>query len=259
MPLAPLEVRDGDRAGEGGVERDRDDHGVTRPTTLWTVRAAYHPMRPASPGFETERAATSGREPEQPPAGADLDPAEHLPRRTGSDSRDRRDDALGQRLTRSARRVGAAPRRRAAAARGRTEARPSRTLRPRATASTRRYWRARRRGASARSALRCDARRAAEDRRVDRRAVAAHGRDLAPAGVVGVARLDAEDARDDAEQVVPGVERRGRRRSSPSTWRTAVRTAGIAHRRRARAASRRGRSSTRRARRGRRGGRSASR
>src|SRR5262249_50860076 len=59
VPLAALEVRNGQRAIDGGVERDGDDH-ETQPHMWWRVRRVYQPARPASPGRETERAATSG-------------------------------------------------------------------------------------------------------------------------------------------------------------------------------------------------------
>src|SRR5205085_10743251 len=49
-------------------------------------------------------------------------------------------------------------------------------------------------------------RRIAEHDRVQRVARAAHRRDLAPAGRTGMSRLDADQAREAAAQIVPGVE-----------------------------------------------------
>ena len=108
---------------------------------------------------------------------------------------------------------GRAARRRGATTRS-TSGRPTRTTRrraPRRRARRRRPYggsRARRRGPAwttddavarqapgeqpARSVLRCLARRAAEDGRVDRQAAPARGRDLRPAGGRGVAGLDAD-------------------------------------------------------------------
>ena len=49
--------------------------------------------------------------------------------------------------------------------------------------------------------------RTAEDHRIDRVPGTTHCSDLAPARVAGVTRLDADDARHDAEEIVPGVHR----------------------------------------------------
>src|SRR5207302_5592019 len=59
VPLAPLEVRDGQRPVERGVEGDGDDH-QNQPAKWWTARPAYQSTLPKRPGRETERAATSG-------------------------------------------------------------------------------------------------------------------------------------------------------------------------------------------------------
>ena len=141
MPLAPLEVRDGDRAGERGVERDRDDHGRDQADDVVDctprVPARRGPRDPASrPSARDERrasrAAARPRRPAPRPS--------TCPRRTGSD------DAAGA-TTRSVsgtpdahdgseRRRGDERERRAAV----RELDAARTPGPRATASTCRYW-----------------------------------------------------------------------------------------------------------------------
>src|SRR5262249_51113550 len=62
VPLPALEVRDGDRPREGGVESDGHNQ-VKRPPMSFTVRVAYHVTRPTTPGFATDREATSDLRP----------------------------------------------------------------------------------------------------------------------------------------------------------------------------------------------------
>src|SRR4029079_4936246 len=63
VALAALEVRDGQRAVDRRVHGDRDDQGENHPAMWCSVRVAYQPARPARPGRETEREATSGTAP----------------------------------------------------------------------------------------------------------------------------------------------------------------------------------------------------
>src|SRR5262249_13426039 len=62
VALPALEVRDSDRAVDGRIQRDGDDH-EKRPPMLWSVRLPYQPNRPARFGRATEREATSDRLP----------------------------------------------------------------------------------------------------------------------------------------------------------------------------------------------------
>ena len=63
---------------------------------MWcSVRLAYQPARPASPGRSTEREATSVDSPTSFAALKDLHPPERLTPRTGSDTRDG-DHTVGQ-------------------------------------------------------------------------------------------------------------------------------------------------------------------
>ena len=59
MALAALEVRHGQRPIDRRVHGDGDDH-ETQPHMWCRVRVAYQPTRPATPGRDTEREATSG-------------------------------------------------------------------------------------------------------------------------------------------------------------------------------------------------------
>ena len=232
------------------------DHGATR-ATWCAVRLAYQPIRPATPGRATERDATSGRCAEQPLAGPDL----------------RRGRAPAPAARAARRRPARRPARRAAGRRGRRARSGSAATSATRLAPVRRA--APRVGA--RRADRVDdavlrepageqrlqvgvalrARRAAEDRRVDRDARAARGRDLRPAGAARVAGLDADHAGDDAEQVVPGVQRAAAGDRVVALGARSSRTTGIciATRREQRHVARA--RDVRRARRARRGGRSA--
>jgi len=58
VPLAALEVRDRQRPVDRRIDRDRHDH-ENHPAMWCSVRRAYQPARPASPGRATEREAMS--------------------------------------------------------------------------------------------------------------------------------------------------------------------------------------------------------
>ena len=168
--------------------------------------SAYHRSRPPSPGRGTDRAATSGLVPSSVwPSQTSTRPS-RCPRTTGSDT------AVGA-MTRS------------------TSGCPVRTTRTsgfdatsgdRLAAPADRGLRVRRADgrASTCGTARRPTRAAARDRHFAARASGCRGsprrscspcranrRDLAPAGVVGVAGLDADQAGHDAEQVVPRVHR----------------------------------------------------
>ena len=175
----------------------------TQPHMLCAVRPTYQPARSSVLGFETEREATSGERAISRAPVVDPHLAQLLALAHRQVDADRRHDALDERRpTRTARtqrprsderelprpyglgtRVGAA----GGDDRGHAEARkpPVQELDE--------------------IAVPYRARRAADDRRVDGHARAAHGGDLRPAGCGRVTRLDADDAGVGAEQVVPGV------------------------------------------------------
>ena len=207
MALPALEVRHGERAVDCGVERDGDDHratamrrsdpAATRPgQTWWTVRPAYQPNRAGRPGRATALAATSGRCPSSRVARPHLDAPDDLPAPHRQVERRRARSPSGRAAGRGARRAAAASPRR-----GDREPRPYGSFASAyVLAGVDRVDDAVLRDAPREQRLQIGvalrARRAAEDRRVDRPHVRAHRRDLRPAGLVRVAGLHADHARE---------------------------------------------------------------
>ena len=203
MTVPGLEVRHRERAIDCRVEGDGDDH-EKRPSRLCTVRVEYHRSRPPSAG---PRDGASGEQ----RTGSRAAFRRSRPR-SGRGAGRARPGARLRSARRSSRRPAAPPARLARAAcarRARRRARPN-------GAAAHAYGCA----ATSRSVRYCEtphasrpcevdvplrARRAAEDHRVDRVARAPRGGDLAPARVVRVAGLDADQPGKDAEQVVPRV------------------------------------------------------
>ena len=153
------------------------------------------------------REATRSRVPDQELALPDLDAAEHLaPAAPAARRRPARRPSRSA-AGRAGRRRAAASRRRAPAARGRTAGSRRRRRVPTPPRGRARNCARPQISSDSRSTLRSDRGRRAEQRRVDRHAAAARRRDLAPAGEVGVAGLDADRLRELRQQVVPGVQR----------------------------------------------------
>ena len=243
-----------------GRSSHQPDH-ETSPSTLCTVRPAYQPIRAARPGRPTAREATRARWPDEAVARPDLDAPDDLPAPHRQRERDRRDDRLRRADCPGGRPAAAAsPRRAASVAAPVRQLAPARRCARSSTASTTRYCDEPPGEQRLEVGVALRARRAAEDRRVDRPDVAtAHGRDLRPAGRARVARSSRRSRRGRRRAGRSTCGACGRRRSRPSSWRTVCADERDAHRAAARAPSRRARSSTRPSRRARRGGRSASR
>src|SRR5262249_7348361 len=67
VPLVQLEVGHRQRAIDGGIQSDGDDH-ENQLQTWWAACPRYHSLRPANPGLAIERDATSGRAATRRPA-----------------------------------------------------------------------------------------------------------------------------------------------------------------------------------------------
>ena len=203
MPVAELEVRHRERAVDCRVEGDGDDHEKKPDQMMHGPRARTTVAARRARASKRSAPASSGRDPEERPAGPDLDPPEPL-----------------LRARRAARRLPARrSARRAAGRRGRPGRAASRDERDRRAPVRRRRPGIRlRRDERERAVLRdapreqplqigvpLRARRAAEDDRVDRVARCAARRRPRTSPRRRVTRLDADEPGNDAEQVVPRV------------------------------------------------------
>ena len=205
MPLPPLEVRNGQCPVDRRVECDGDDHQKRFPR-WWSVLPAYQRTRPTRPGLLIVREATRSRVPTRRDPRRISTWPRTSPCRTGSETARRGDDRLRQgpaeprdRQQRTGR--DELERRLAVADRGgrvdasQLDGRHDTELREPPDQQRLEV------------VVPVGARRAAEQRRVDRDAAAARRSDLAPPREVRVTGLDADRLREDREQVVPRVQR----------------------------------------------------
>ena len=102
MPVADLEAGNGERAVEGRVRGDGDDHAKI-PQRFAAVRSANQLALPRSPGSVTASAATSLDDAHEHVAVPDLDPPEALALPHRELDRARRDHALDERTSSRAR------------------------------------------------------------------------------------------------------------------------------------------------------------